>query len=112
MKTINLAEVGMLLAIMVVAWLLWDTVLILPLKILVVFFHELSHGLMAIVTGGEIVRIEVVRQEGGLCVTQGGNRFLTLSAGYVGSLCWGGLLLVLAARSRLTTSCRQPLDYS
>jgi hypothetical protein len=101
MKTIHFAEVATLLAIMVVVWLLWDTVLILPLKILVVFFHELSHGLMAVVTGGEIVRIEVVQQEGGLCVTRGGNRFLTLSAGYVGSLVWGGLLLVLAARSRL-----------
>jgi hypothetical protein len=74
---------------------------ILPLKILVVFFHELSHGIMAMLTGGEIVRIEVVAQEGGLCVTRGGNRFLTLSAGYVGSLIWGGLLLVLASRSRL-----------
>ena len=99
-KNVNFVEAAWLLAIMGVVWLLWDTPVILPLKILVVFFHELSHGLAALMTGGEIVRIEVVAQEGGLCVTRGGNRFLILSAGYVGSLIWGGLLLVVAARSR------------
>ncbi len=103
-RRINFTELGTLLAIVAAVWLLWDTSIILPLKILVVFFHELSHGLMAIVTGGEIVRIEVVHQEGGLCVSRGGNRFLILSAGYIGSLCWGGLLLVLAARSNYDRS--------
>ena len=33
-------------------------------------------------------------------VTMGGNRFLTLTAGYLGSLVWGGLILVLAAKTR------------
>jgi hypothetical protein len=101
LKNVNFVEAAWLVAISTIVWLLWDTPVILPLKILVVFFHELSHGIMAMLTGGEIVRIEVVAQEGGLCVTRGGNRFLTLSAGYVGSLIWGGLLLVLASRSRL-----------
>jgi hypothetical protein len=80
--------------------LLWNTPVIYPLKILVVFFHELSHGLMAKLTGGEIVQIQLSALEGGLCITQGGNRFLTLSAGYLGSLLWGGLIIMLAARTR------------
>jgi hypothetical protein len=80
--------------------LLWSTPVVWPLKILVVFFHELSHGLAAIATGGAIVRIEVVAAEGGLCVTRGGNGFLTLSAGYLGSLAWGAAALVVAARTR------------
>jgi hypothetical protein len=33
-------------------------------------------------------------------VTAGGNRFLTLSAGYLGSLVLGGVILVLATRTR------------
>jgi hypothetical protein len=89
-----------LLALMVLLTLLWSTWVVWPLKILVVFFHELSHGFVALLTGGSIDHIEVVKEQGGLCVTRGGNRFLTLSAGYLGSLIWGGLALLLAGRTR------------
>lgn len=99
-EPINWREVATLLCLIVVAWLVWDWTIVLPLKILVVFFHELSHGLAAILTGGSIERIEVIRQQGGLCVTRGGNSFLITSAGYLGSLFWGGVILVLAARTR------------
>lgn len=79
---------------------LWNTWFVYPLKVLVVFFHELAHGLAALVTGGSIVRIELTRQQGGLCVTQGGSRFVILTAGYLGSLVFGGAVLLLAARSK------------
>lgn len=82
------------------ALLLWDTPVVWPLRIFVVFLHELSHGLAAVATGGSIVRIELSPAEGGLCVTRGGSRFLTLSAGYLGSLAWGVLLLLAGARGR------------
>lgn len=80
---------------------LWNTQIVYPLKIFVVFMHELSHGLAAIVTGGSIEEIVVVPQEGGRTTTSGGSRFWTLTAGYLGSLAWGGLILVLAARTHL-----------
>ena len=89
-----------LAAIAAVVLLAWSTPVVWPLKILVVFFHELSHGLAAIATGGGIERIEVVAAQGGLCVTRGGSAFLTLSAGYLGSLLWGAAALLAAARSR------------
>lgn len=78
---------------------LWNTFPVYPLRIFVVFLHEISHGLAAVVTGGSIVRIELTPEEGGLCVTRGGWRFLVLNAGYLGSLAWGALFLVTAARS-------------
>lgn len=90
-----------LLGVAVVVTALWNTPVVYPLKILVVFFHELSHGATAVLTGGSIVSIKVVAAEGGLCLTRGGSRFLTLSAGYLGSLVWGGAILVIAARTRL-----------
>lgn len=93
-------QVLILVALMVPLTLLWRTWAVWPLKILVVFFHELSHGFAALLTGGTIDHIEVVPQQGGLCVTRGGNRFWTLSAGYLGSLLWGGLALLLASRTR------------
>jgi hypothetical protein len=77
--------------------LLWNTPVVYPLKILVVFFHELSHVLAAILTGGGAVSIDLTSDEGGLASTVGGSRFVILSAGYLGSLLIGGLLLNVAA---------------
>lgn len=81
-------------------YVLWSTPMVWPIKIFVVFLHELSHGLAAILTGGSIVRIELSSAEGGLCVTSGGWRFLVLSAGYLGSLTWGAFLLLVSVRTR------------
>jgi hypothetical protein len=80
-------------------WLLWDTVLVYPLKIFVVLLHETSHAVAAVATGGSIQRITLDPLQGGACYCPGGNAFLTLSAGYLGSLLWGGLM-ISAARSR------------
>ena len=82
------------------ALVLWNTFVAYPFRIFVVFLHEISHGLAAVLTGGRIVSIGLSVNEGGVCVTQGGSRFLTLSAGYLGSLLWGALFLLLAARRR------------
>jgi len=79
---------------------LWDSPVVFPLKVFVVFLHELSHGLAAILTGGSIERIELSVHEGGFCITRGGWRFVVASAGYLGSLAWGAALLLLGARGR------------
>ena len=84
-----------------VLWVLWDTSLIYPLKVFVVLLHEVSHGLMAVLTGGSIDHITLNAQEGGACYCPGGNRFLTLSAGYLGSLAWGVALILLAQARRV-----------
>ncbi|GMU91148.1 MAG: hypothetical protein AMXMBFR4_02060 [Candidatus Hydrogenedentota bacterium] len=79
---------------------LWDTPALYPLRLLVVFFHELSHRAAAVVTGGRIVEIQLNAQEGGLCVTSGGSRFAVLSAGYLGSLACGAFIVIVASRTR------------
>ncbi|HAE37344.1 MAG TPA: hypothetical protein DCG57_01760 [Candidatus Riflebacteria bacterium] len=78
----------------------WNSALLLPIKYLTVFFHELSHALAAVLTGGEVVHIEINSNQGGLAVTRGGWRFIVLSAGYLGSLLWGSLILLAAAKTR------------
>jgi hypothetical protein len=80
--------------------LLWETPWVYPLKILVVFLHEISHGLAAVLSGGSIVEIQLQSGEGGHTYTTGGNAFLIYSAGYLGSMLWGALLLVLVARAK------------
>lgn len=71
-----------------------------PLEILVVFFHESAHALMTVVTGGKVVAMQVTIERGGEVMSAGGNRFLTLSAGYLGSLLIGAGLLIAGMRSR------------
>lgn len=77
-------------------WLLWDTWVVTPLKLFVVLLHEISHGLAAVATGGGIDRIVITADQGGACYCGGGDAFLTLSAGYLGSLVWGVVLVLLA----------------
>jgi hypothetical protein len=86
------------LGLAVLALLLWDTFAVYPFRLFVVFLHEISHGLAAVLTGGAIVSIGLSFDEGGVCLTRGGWPFLILNAGYLGSLLWGALFLLLGAR--------------
>jgi hypothetical protein len=78
--------------------LLWDTFVVYPFRLFVVFLHEISHGLAAVATGGSIVSIGLGFDEGGVCLTRGGWPFVILNAGYLGSLLWGALFLLLGGR--------------
>jgi hypothetical protein len=78
--------------------LLWDTFAVYPFRVFVVFLHEISHGLAAVLTGGAVVSIGLTFDEGGVCLTKGGWPFLILNAGYLGSLLWGAVFLLLGAR--------------
>ncbi len=97
---IDLKTTGILFLMFLIAFIFWDTPLIYPIKLFVVILHEVSHGLMAVITGGQIERIEIDYRVGGVCYFRGGNLFLTASAGYLGSIFWGGLILILAAKTK------------
>jgi hypothetical protein len=88
------------LGIAALALLLWDSFVVYPFRIFVVFLHEISHGLAAVLTGGSIESIGLSFDEGGVCRTRGGWPFLILNAGYLGSLFWGATFLVLGERRR------------
>jgi hypothetical protein len=82
------------------AILAWNTFVAYPFRVFVVFLHEISHGLAAVLTGGDLVSIGLSPNEGGVAVTRGGSRFLVLTAGYLGSLLFGALFLLLGYRRR------------
>lgn len=88
-----------LLALAALCFALWTTQAMYPLRMLVVLFHEISHGVAALLTGGSIERIELSVREGGVIWTRGGSGFLISSAGYLGSLICGVLLFVFALRT-------------
>lgn len=80
------------------AWFFWNSILLAPLRVLVVVFHEAGHALAALLTGGSVVSITVGPNEGGRTMTMGGWRFLILNGGYLGSLATGLALLGLVRK--------------
>lgn len=84
-------------AAMAAVFLLWNTPVLAPLKILVVFFHEIGHGIGAVLTGGHILSLKVWMNESGRACSYGGSRFIMLNAGYLGSFVIGSLLILVAA---------------
>ena len=85
-------------------FVLWPYPVLYPLKLLVVFFHESSHALMTVTTGGSVKALVVNPMEGGHVISVGGNRFLTLTAGYLGSLIWGAVIYLMAVRTMFDKS--------
>ena len=69
----------------------------IPFKWLESYFHEISHGLAALLTGGEIVQIQLFPNGAGLCTTRGGMAFLISFMGYAGATFWGLLIYSLAS---------------
>lgn len=73
-----------------------------PFVLLTTIFHEVGHGLAALASGGEIVKIVIFADGTGYC-EHGGDygfwqRVMILSAGYLGSSLEGSLLLFLTLR--------------
>jgi hypothetical protein len=93
-------ETAILVALLLATVFFWDSIALYPVKAFVVLLHELGHGLAAVLTGGQIERIELSANLGGVCWSRGGWRLLVLPAGYLGSMSFGGVILLAAARSR------------
>lgn len=87
------------IALVVCVFALWQTPVIVPLKILIVFLHELAHAAMTVITGGNVISLTISAEQGGAVLSRGGSRFLILSAGYLGSLLIGMGLLLIAIRT-------------
>jgi hypothetical protein len=99
------------IVLVLVAIYFWDSWIILPIKFLTVFFHELSHGLAAILTGGSIAKIELNFQQGGVCYTRGGISWIVASAGYLGSLLWGCAILISNIRFKMEKELMRFLSF-
>jgi len=77
-------------------------VLSYPFRIFVTFIHEGGHAIAALVTGNSVQSLSVAMNGSGeTYTTQGGlfSQMLVSSAGYIGAMTYGALLLVLIRRS-------------
>lgn len=84
--------------LLVIAFAFWTfpvvRVVINPLKLFVIGWHEFCHIAAAILTGGTILSISIDPNLGGACEIEGGWAPLILSAGYIGSIGFGGALIL------------------
>ncbi|MCL1125271.1 M50 family metallopeptidase [Shewanella surugensis] len=72
----------------------------IPFKWLESYFHELSHGLATVLTGGSVSHIQLFPNGAGLCFSQGGWPVIIGFSGYFGAALWGYLLFILATSPR------------
>ena len=91
-KQSQLLELIILITIIIVSIILWETYVIYPIKIMVVLLHEISHGIAAILTGGKIIELNIALDLSGMCKIEDGNSIIIASSGYFGSLLFGMLL--------------------
>jgi hypothetical protein len=98
--------------ISVVLWFIpYAEFLTYPFRIFVTFIHEGGHALAALLTGNSVASLSVATNASGETYTsQGGliSQMLISSAGYLGSMAFGALLLVLirkAVAARIVLLC-------
>lgn len=95
-------QILILIGFFIAAFFLWDTPVFYPVKLFVVLLHEMSHGLMAILFGGKIIEIQISPLVGGYCkysIPQSSfAEFFIASAGYLGSMIWGGVILLISSK--------------
>src|SRR5215204_4939191 len=89
--------------ISVVLWFIpYAEFLTYPFRIFVTFIHEGGHALAALLTGNSVQSLSVATNASGeTYTTQGGliSQIVVSSAGYLGSMAFGALLLVLIRKS-------------
>ena len=78
--------------------LIWLLPIPNPVKLLAVTFHEISHGIAALLTGGRVFGFAIVPSGAGVTMGVGGNMFLILIAGYLGSCIWGAALYYVSCK--------------
>lgn len=91
-------QTGRYLAILVVVMVLWNTIVIKPLKIFTVYLHELGHALMAFIFGYGIQGFRVNFNESGYTLVQPKgwfSSFMIANGGYLGSILFALLILYL-----------------
>ena len=90
-------------AISVVLWFIpFAEVATYPFRIFVTFIHEGGHAIAALLTGNSVQGLSVAMNASGeTYTTQGGvfSQMFVSSAGYIGSMAFGALLLILIRKA-------------
>jgi hypothetical protein len=99
-------QATLLLTAAVISIVLWfipfAEILTYPFRIFVTFIHEGGHAIAALLTGNSVESLSVATNASGETYTSQGGAFSQMfvaSAGYLGSMAYGALLLVLIRKT-------------
>ena len=99
-------QLMLLLLATVITLVLWfipfADYLVYPIRLFVTFIHESSHALIAVLTGGSVQSLTIASDGSGVVYSAPSGMIgalLTSSAGYLGTMAFGVLLLFLIRRS-------------
>jgi hypothetical protein len=73
-------------------------IILRPINLFVTYLHEFGHAFGAIISGGDVVSLQVNGDGSGVTTTRGGSRQLIIMGGYIGSAIFGNLLFLIGAR--------------
>lgn len=75
-----------------------------PFKLLATWFHEMSHGMLMLITGAGLDRVEIYRDTSGLAFAHSGvglpGQAAIAAAGYMGTPVFGATIVVLGQMRR------------
>src|SRR5437773_12217266 len=99
-------QATLLLTAAVISIVLWfipfAEILSYPFRIFVTFIHEGGHAIAALITGNSVQSLSVAMNASGETYTSQGGTFsqmLVASAGYLGAMTYGAILLVLIRKA-------------
>ncbi|KIJ55320.1 hypothetical protein M422DRAFT_23924 [Sphaerobolus stellatus SS14] len=78
---------------------------ITPIKLFTIGWHELCHALAGIFTGGSVLRITIDPNLGGATLVTGGHKPTILCAGYIGSSLLGGVFILAGYDTLVAKIC-------
>jgi hypothetical protein len=89
-------ELLLMLLLFILVWLTWRSKFTYPIMMLTTLYHEAAHALAAVATGGKVNRIGFDKTRGyWITYLTGGNLFIILNAGYLGSILFGSFFFYL-----------------
>lgn len=97
---ISWSRVLILLLLVLLLVFFWNSPVLIPVKVFVVYLHEISHAIAAYLTGGEVLALSISWNESGYVNSRGGVLWIVTMAGYVGSMIWGSLMLYYGLKGR------------
>ncbi len=104
-RRLDVGRLLVLVALVALGLVFWDSPLLTPVKLLVVMGHESGHALATLLVGGQVQRVVLSADQSGACLSAlppgAWPTIFVYSAGYVGSAVAGAVLLILAFRFRL-----------
>jgi len=91
-------QTGRFFIIFISLMVLWNTIIIKPIKLFTVFLHELGHALMALVSGSDITALKIYFNESGYVTSLPKNwfsAFFIANGGYLGSVLFAICILLV-----------------